>query len=169
MQNFVLINDLGQKINRNEGNYWVFRLYYFFSLTIKTLEARHFCSLKPGFFLLFIDMLRFQRCAYFTSMPVNLLLILIVNYCTLFILFIYSLSYMKVKSLSSHYCTLTSRSGQSKMFCKRSILKNFTKFIGQNICLNLFFINYWPGTHNFIKRESPAKDFSCEYQILGNF
>ena len=31
------------------------------------------------------------------------------------------------------------RSSRPKMFCKKSILKNFTKFIGKHLCQSLFF------------------------------
>ena len=33
----------------------------------------------------------------------------------------------------------TLRSNRPGVFCKKGILRNFTKFIGKNLCLNLFF------------------------------
>ena len=48
------------------------------------------------------------------------------------------------------------RSSRSDVFCKKSVLRNFTKFTGQHLCQNLCF-------HNFIIIETLAQVFSCEF------
>ena len=47
------------------------------------------------------------------------------------------------------------------MFCKKSVLRNFTKFTGKYLCQSLFF-NKVAGL-KFIKKETLAKVFSCEF------
>ena len=34
---------------------------------------------------------------------------------------------------------LTTRSSRSEVFCKKGVLKNFTKFTGKHLCQSLFF------------------------------
>ena len=48
------------------------------------------------------------------------------------------------------------------MFCKKVILKNFPKFLGKQLCQSLFF-NKVAGACNFIKKETLAQLFSCEF------
>ena len=45
------------------------------------------------------------------------------------------------------------RSSRPDVFCKKGILRNFAKFTGKHLCQNLF----------FIKKESLAQEFSCEF------
>ena len=45
---------------------------------------------------------------------------------------------------------------------KKGILRNFAKFTGKHLCQSLFF-NKVAGTCNFIKKETLAQVFSCEF------
>ena len=54
------------------------------------------------------------------------------------------------------------RSSRPKVFCKKGVLKNFTKFTGKHLCQSLFF-NKVAGPCNFIKKETLAQVFSCEF------
>ena len=55
------------------------------------------------------------------------------------------------------------RSSRPEVFCKKDILRNFTKFTGKHVCQSLFF-NKVAGLSacNFIKKETLAQVFSCE-------
>ena len=51
------------------------------------------------------------------------------------------------------------------MFCKKGVLRNLAKFTGKHLCQSLFF-NKVVGlrlTYNFIKKETLAQVFSCEF------
>ena len=50
------------------------------------------------------------------------------------------------------------------MFCKKVLLRNFAKFTGKHLCQSLFF-NKVAGLRpeSLIKKETPAKLFSCEF------
>ena len=48
------------------------------------------------------------------------------------------------------------------MFCKKVVVKNFPKFLGKQLCQSLFF-NKVAGACNFIKKETLAQLFSCEF------
>ena len=61
--------------------------------------------------------------------------------------------------------TITNRSGCPDVFCKKGVLRNFTKFTGKHLCQSLFFNK----ACNFIKKEDLAQVFSCEfYEISKN-
>ena len=52
------------------------------------------------------------------------------------------------------------------MFCKRGVLGNFIKFTGKHLCQSLVFNNVAglrPQACNFIKKETLAQVFSCEF------
>ena len=51
----------------------------------------------------------------------------------------------------------TDKSSCSEVFCKKGVLENFTKFTGKHLCQSLFF------NCNFIKEETVAQVFSCEF------
>ena len=51
------------------------------------------------------------------------------------------------------------------MFCKKVVLKNFPKFLGKQLCQSLFF-NKAAGAYNFIKKETLAQLFSCEFCVI---
>ena len=55
------------------------------------------------------------------------------------------------------------RSSRPEVFCKRGVLKNFAKFTGKQLCQSLFFNKVAGGACNFIKKESLAQVFSCEF------
>ena len=45
------------------------------------------------------------------------------------------------------------RSSHPEVFCKKGVLRNFTKFTGKHLCKSFF----------FIKKETLAQVFSCEF------
>ena len=51
------------------------------------------------------------------------------------------------------------RSSHLDVFCKKGVLKNFAKFAGKHLCQSLFFNK----VGNFIKKETLAQVFSCEF------
>ena len=51
-----------------------------------------------------------------------------------------------------------SRSSCSEVFCKKGVLINFTKFIGKHLCQS-----FSSEVCNFIKKETLAEEFSCEF------
>ena len=58
------------------------------------------------------------------------------------------------------------RSSSPTMFCKKEVLRNFTKFTGKYQCQGLFLNNVTglrPEACNYIKKETRAKVFSCEF------
>ena len=59
-----------------------------------------------------------------------------------------------------------SRSSRAEGFCKKGVLRNFTKFTGKYLCQSLF-VNKVPGLRpkacNFIKKETLAQVFSCDF------
>ena len=55
------------------------------------------------------------------------------------------------------------RSSRQEVFCRKDILKNFTKLTGKRLRQSLWLLA------GFIKRETPTKVFSCEfYEISKN-
>ena len=55
------------------------------------------------------------------------------------------------------------RSSRPEVFHKKVVVRNFAKFTGKNTCTNIFLINWRPETCNFVKRETLAQVFSCEF------
>ena len=55
------------------------------------------------------------------------------------------------------------RSTRPEVFCKNGVLRNFAKFTGKHLCQNLFFNKVVGKACNFIKKESLAQVFSCEF------
>ena len=58
------------------------------------------------------------------------------------------------------------RSSRPNVFCKKGAFKNFTKFTGKHLRLSLFLNNVAglkPQACNFIKKETLAQVFSCEF------
>ena len=53
-----------------------------------------------------------------------------------------------------------SRSSCPEVFCNKDVLKSFTKFTGNNLCLDLFLK---PQAWNFIKKETLKTDVFCEF------
>ena len=55
------------------------------------------------------------------------------------------------------------RSSRPEVFCKKGVLRNFAKFTGKT-CARVSFFNKVAGkVCNFIKKESLAQVFSCEF------
>ena len=51
---------------------------------------------------------------------------------------------------------MDTRSSHWEVFCKKGVLKNFTKFTGKHLCWSLFFKNLF-----FLKKR--LREFSCEF------
>ena len=47
-------------------------------------------------------------------------------------------------------------------FMKRGVLRNFAKFTGKHLCQSIFF-NKIADVCNFIKKDTPAQVFTCEF------
>ena len=50
-------------------------------------------------------------------------------------------------------------SSRPEVFCKKGVLRNFAKFTEKHLCQGLFL----PEACNFIKKETRAQTFSCEF------
>ena len=62
--------------------------------------------------------------------------------------------------------TITRQKQSPDMFRKKVVLRNFKKFTGKHLCQSLFFNNVAglrPQACNFIKKETVAQVFSCEF------
>ena len=58
------------------------------------------------------------------------------------------------------------RSSRPNVFCKKGVFRQFAKFTGKHLCQSLFFnkvAGLRPKACNFIKKESLAQVFSCEF------
>ena len=55
-----------------------------------------------------------------------------------------------------------SRSSRPEVFCKKAVLRNFTKFTVKHLCKSLFF-NKVAGGLNFIKKVTLPQVFYCEF------
>ena len=55
------------------------------------------------------------------------------------------------------------RSSLPEMFCEKGALWNFAKFTGKHLCQSLFFNKVAGQACNFIKKETLAQVFSCEF------
>ena len=55
------------------------------------------------------------------------------------------------------------RSSHPEVFCKKSVLKNFAKFTGKQLCQSLFFNKVAGQACNFVKKETLVQVFSCEF------
>ena len=64
--------------------------------------------------------------------------------------------------LKLNWCKKFYRSSRPQVFCSKDVLRNFAKFSGKDLCQNLFF-NKVAGLCNFIKKETLAQLFSCEF------
>ena len=62
--------------------------------------------------------------------------------------------------------TATIRSSHQRCSMKKGVFRNFTKFTGKHLCQSLFFnkvAGLRPQTCNFIKKETLAQVFCCEF------
>ena len=69
--------------------------------------------------------------------------------------------------VQSHLIIIQSRSSHPEVFCIKGVLRNFAKFTGKHLCQSLFFSKV-AGLRptkacNFIKKETLAQVFSCEF------
>ena len=65
--------------------------------------------------------------------------------------------------------SFTSRSSRQRCSVKKGVLRNFLKFTGKHLCQSLFFNKVAGSACNFIKKETLAQLFSCEfYEISKN-
>ena len=53
----------------------------------------------------------------------------------------------------------------AEVICKKSVLRNFRKLTGKHLCQSLFF-NKVAGLCKFIKKETLAQVFSCEFSEI---
>ena len=68
-----------------------------------------------------------------------------------------------------HHDSSKSLSSRQEVFCEKGVLRNFTKFAGKHLCQSLFFnkvAGLRPQVCNFIKRETLAQMFSCEFRKI---
>ena len=56
-----------------------------------------------------------------------------------------------------------SRSSRPDVLCKKGILKNFSKFTGKHLCQSRFLMRLQTSGLRFIKKETLAQVFSCEF------
>ena len=56
-----------------------------------------------------------------------------------------------------------SRSSHLELFCKKCVLRNFAKVTGKHLCQSLFFNKIVGLACNFIKKETLAQVFPCEF------
>ena len=56
------------------------------------------------------------------------------------------------------------RSSRPEVFCEKGVLRNFSKFTGKQLCQSLFFNRVADAACNFIKKETLAQVFSCEFE-----
>ena len=67
----------------------------------------------------------------------------------------------KAKSFDQHHVSLKLRTSHLEVFCRKGALRNFAKFTGKHLHRSLFFNR--PKACNFIKKETLAHLFSCEF------
>ena len=58
------------------------------------------------------------------------------------------------------------RSSRPEVFCKKVVLKNFGKFTGKHLCQSLYFDKVAGQASDFIKIETLAQVFSCEFSKI---
>ena len=58
---------------------------------------------------------------------------------------------------------VTFRSSHQRCSVKKGVLRNFTKFTGKHLCQSLLFNKVAGAACNFIKKETLAQVFSCEF------
>ena len=74
---------------------------------------------------------------------------------------------MHKRKLHFVYYYISFGSSRPEVFLKKGVLRNFTKFTRKHLYRSLFFNKV---TGNFIKKETLAQVFSCEFcEIAGNF
>ena len=56
-----------------------------------------------------------------------------------------------------------------EVFCKKGVLRNFASFTGRHLCQSLFFNKVAGGACNFVKKETLAQMFSCEFCEISKY
>ena len=74
-----------------------------------------------------------------------------------------STKFLDVTNIKFHNVAETDRSGHRRCSVKKGVLRNFAKFTGKHLCQRLFFNKVAGQVCNFIKKESLAQVFSCEF------
>ena len=80
--------------------------------------------------------------------------------------FLKLVQYMVLLTSSQTIFLIIVRSSRPDVFCKKGVLRNFTKFTGKHLCQSLYFnkvAGLRPEACNFIKIEALARVFSCEF------
>ena len=81
---------------------------------------------------------------------------LLTNCLSVFGLFVVRLSYVCMLLVEIYQkCVQLFRSSRLEVFCKKDVLRNFTKFTGIHLCQSLFL--------NKVKKKDLAQVFSCEF------
>ena len=62
----------------------------------------------------------------------------------------------------------TSRSSCPDVFCKKGVLRNFTKFTGKHLCQSLFFNKVAGLACNFLKKKTLPQVFPGEFCEISN-
>ena len=71
-------------------------------------------------------------------------------------------------SITADFCNnyknrVKSRSSHPDVFCEKGVLRDFANFTGKHLCQSLFFNKVAGLACNFIKKETLAQVFSCEF------
>ena len=78
-------------------------------------------------------------------------------------LFTYYLFPMNKCDIHFFYRNTLYRSSRPEVFCKKGVIRNFTKFTGKHLASVSFLIKLQAQVCNFIKKEALAQVFSCEF------
>ena len=75
----------------------------------------------------------------------------------------WALSWASFTKLRTHKLCIKCRSSRPDVFCEKGVLRNLAKFTGKHLCQSPFFNKVAGAASNFIKKETLAKVFSCEF------
>ena len=73
-----------------------------------------------------------------------------------------------INKFHTRYCSVCYRSSRPELFCKKGVFRNFAKLTGKHLCQSLFFNEVVDQACNFIKKETLAQMFSCEFCEISN-
>ena len=77
-------------------------------------------------------------------------------------------SYCSFFTFMTYFFFIKFQKQPPEVFCKKGVLRNLTTFTGKHLCQSLFFDKV-AGPCNFLKKETLAQVFSCEFcQISKN-
>ena len=87
-----------------------------------------------------------------------------VLHASLFYLFQKEVPYINFRKAYLGSCQTFTRSSRPEVCCKKGVIRNFVKFTGKHLCQSLSFLTKLQAqTCNFIKKETLAQLFSCEF------